>query len=256
MAIAIVAARTFGTASATARMFVGFVGFVGFFRVVFVQIFVSVFVAEMQLFRLRIGHFGDVKRRDFIAFLAFHNVAFYRVEIGRRAKKRKVGKPTGRRAPSRVGGVSNASPNRNKLRGRITFRALYVKTVKRKNAPSATNVATPERSKGGIVGAFVFILRASAFLESGAKQNFRKNFPKLFAKLSRNFPETFPKLSRNFPATFPQLSRNFPATFPKLSRNFPETFPKLSRNFPETFPKLSRNFPETLATPPSRRAPT
>lgn len=107
--MASVAAGTFGTA--TARMFVLFVDAL---RVVFVQIFISVFVAKMQLFRLRrIVHFGDVKRRDFIAFLAFHSVAFYRVEIGRRAKNEGAENARSPRAVGvRVGAVERVAESK------------------------------------------------------------------------------------------------------------------------------------------------
>lgn len=163
-----------------------FVVFVGFFRVVFVQIFVSVFVAEMKLFRLRIGHFGDVKRRDFIAFLAFHNVAFYRVEIGRNAERRE------RRSPRAVGvrlgeNVREAEPEQ--ITGKDNLSSVLRQERKAKKRAVGDERRDPRRRKDAESSARSFLFYA-----------LRRFWKAEERKISAKFPETLD--SENRPSRF------------------------------------------------------
>ena len=151
-----------------------FVVFVGFFRVVFVQIFVSVFVAEMKLFRLRIGHFGDVKRRDFIAFLAFHNVAFYRVEIGRNAERRE------RRSPRAVGvrlgeNVRGAEPEQ--ITGKDNLSSVLRQERKAKKRAGGDERRDPKRPKTRNRRRVRFYFTRFAVFGKRRKAKFSAKFP-------------------------------------------------------------------------------
>ena len=152
-----------------------FVVFVGFFRVVFVQIFVSVFVAEVQLFRLRVGHFGDVKRRDFIAFLAFHNVAF--VSGRDRTERESAGKPAPRAVGVRVGENVRGTES-EQITGKDNLSSVLRQERKAKNAPSATTSRLRSAQKTRNRRRVRFYFTRFAVFGKRRKTKFPQNFPR------------------------------------------------------------------------------